>query len=433
MRSTGRRYMTINYVVDERLDPTTSTRAAARLLRENYELLGSWPLAITAYNHGAGGMRRAKRKHGTDEIDVIVANYRSRTFGFASRNFYTQFLAARRILQAYEPYFGPLRREQPEVVDELVLPFYVDVEDLKKSLGVSPDVIQTYNRALRRPVFTAGKRIPKDFLLRLPAGTVHPDPEQWLAQIPKEKQYPKQHRSRYVQVRRGDTLSQIARRNGTRISTLVALNNLPSRHRIYQGQVIQLPDAPGAKPRPKPKLELVRSAEAAPVPKAAAPAAPPKPAPVLQPTGPRPPALPTDSPWRRVDGDRVIVDADETLGHFAEWLQVPAQRLRDLNDIPFGKNLGIGQKLRLDFSRTNEEAFLQRRTEYHKGIEEDFLGSYRVAGTHEHKLRRGDSIWRLSHRDYKVPSWLIRRYNPDTDLTRLIPGATLTIPTIEPL
>ena len=68
MRSTGRRYLTINYVVDERLDPAIATRAAARLLRDNYTALKSWPLAITAYNHGAAGMRRAKRKLGTDDI-----------------------------------------------------------------------------------------------------------------------------------------------------------------------------------------------------------------------------------------------------------------------------------------------------------------------------------------------------------------------------
>jgi membrane-bound lytic murein transglycosylase D len=60
-RSTGRLFMTINDDVDERLDPLRSTEAAAKLLRLNYNALeGSWPLAITAYNHGLDGMRRAK-------------------------------------------------------------------------------------------------------------------------------------------------------------------------------------------------------------------------------------------------------------------------------------------------------------------------------------------------------------------------------------
>ena len=61
-RGTGKQYLKISYEVDERLDPILSTEAAAKLLKRNYEVLGSWPLAITAYNHGAYGMKRAVKK-----------------------------------------------------------------------------------------------------------------------------------------------------------------------------------------------------------------------------------------------------------------------------------------------------------------------------------------------------------------------------------
>src|ERR1700724_1408342 len=88
MRSTGRRYMRIDNAVDDRLDPFRSTEAAAQLLAYNYRLLGSWPLALTAYNHGAEGVRRAKETLGTDDIVRIVRTYKGRTFGFASGNFY---------------------------------------------------------------------------------------------------------------------------------------------------------------------------------------------------------------------------------------------------------------------------------------------------------------------------------------------------------
>ena len=60
MRSTGRLYMRVDDTVDERLDPFRSTEAAAQLLANNYRALGTWPLAITAYNHGTAGMRRAR-------------------------------------------------------------------------------------------------------------------------------------------------------------------------------------------------------------------------------------------------------------------------------------------------------------------------------------------------------------------------------------
>jgi membrane-bound lytic murein transglycosylase D len=92
----------------------------------------------------------------------------------------------------------------------------------------------------------------------------------------------------------------------------------------------------------------------------------------------------------------------------------------------------MGRRLRLDFSRVTPDRFLSRRMEFHKGIEEDFFGSYRVEGTVEHTLRRGESLWELSHRVYSVPSWLIRRYNPDLDLRRLAPGTRLVIPVVRP-
>ena len=66
IRSTGRRFMKISYDIDERLDPIHATDAAAKLLKLNYKELGSWPLAITAYNHGLNGMKRAKKKFGDD-------------------------------------------------------------------------------------------------------------------------------------------------------------------------------------------------------------------------------------------------------------------------------------------------------------------------------------------------------------------------------
>ena len=94
MPGTGKRFLRIDRVVDERYDPWRSSEAAAALLRENYRITGAWPLAVTAYNHGAGGMMRAVKQLGTKDISVIIDRYQSETFGFASRNFYTEFLAA---------------------------------------------------------------------------------------------------------------------------------------------------------------------------------------------------------------------------------------------------------------------------------------------------------------------------------------------------
>ena len=85
---------------DDRFDVRRSTQAAARLLRQNYRILGSWPLAITAYNHGAFSMRRATRELSNDDLTYLIDHFQSSSWGFSSKNFYAEFLATRRVLAA---------------------------------------------------------------------------------------------------------------------------------------------------------------------------------------------------------------------------------------------------------------------------------------------------------------------------------------------
>jgi len=107
-RSTGREYMRITRYHDDRLNPTTETAAAAKLLRANYEELGNWPLAITAYNYGTGGMAEASSEfHG--DYARIQRNYAGTHFGFASKNYYPEFLAALQVHQYEDQYFPGLK------------------------------------------------------------------------------------------------------------------------------------------------------------------------------------------------------------------------------------------------------------------------------------------------------------------------------------
>jgi Transglycosylase SLT domain len=101
IRSTGKRYLTIKGRRDDRHDPIRATEAAARLLKHNYEALGSWPLAITAYNHGQEGILAARTAVGSSAIEEIVEHYTGPRFGFASRNFYAEFLAALEVIHPY--------------------------------------------------------------------------------------------------------------------------------------------------------------------------------------------------------------------------------------------------------------------------------------------------------------------------------------------
>ena len=178
MRSTGRRFLRIDDAVDERMDPFRATEAAAQLLDFNYRLLGSWPLAITAYNHGAAGMARARDAMGTTDIARIVRLHRSPTFGFASRNFYVCFLAALAIDRDPEKYFGPLER-RPEVhFAEVTMPAFVPVASLEKVLKIKRADLEALNPALRSTVWLGARHVPKGYRLRLPTSA-----GQWTAEM----------------------------------------------------------------------------------------------------------------------------------------------------------------------------------------------------------------------------------------------------------
>ena len=168
MRSTGRRYMRIDAVVDERMDPYRATDAAAQLLEFNYKLLGTWPLALTAYNHGASGMRRAKEKQRTDDIVTIIRKHKSRTFGFASRNYYMAFLAALEVDRDAEKYFGPLARHVEVKARTVAVPAYIPVNALERVFTIDRDHLRSLNPALTSAVWEGDRYVPKGYLLRLP-------------------------------------------------------------------------------------------------------------------------------------------------------------------------------------------------------------------------------------------------------------------------
>jgi membrane-bound lytic murein transglycosylase D len=102
------RYIRVDGKVDERRDPGRASVAAAAYLREMHEQLGSWPLALTGYNHGPNGVQRAVKTVGSTDLGEIIRRYESPTFGFASKNFYAEFLAARHVLHHQAKYFPEL-------------------------------------------------------------------------------------------------------------------------------------------------------------------------------------------------------------------------------------------------------------------------------------------------------------------------------------
>ncbi len=433
-RSTGRRFMRVDHVVDERNDPFIATTAAGRLMAYNYSITGNWPMAITAYNHGLGGVRRAMRQYGDTAYVDILRKYNGRTFGFASRNFYVAFLAAKEVDQNVEKYFPGLRAESPTDYSVVSLETYIAVPALTRALGITPAKLAQHNPALQATVWQGSKYLPKGYDIRLPAASLKQPLGELVSSIPSDALFAKQLPDMFHTVSRGDTLSQIAATYDTRVSTLVALNGLTSSHRIRAGQQLRLPaagPAPAVSPSTPPAPPVVVAiaepqsevgiVEVTPGAMASDLAA--------TPTGTIQTSLLSDPSDYSVAADQTIeVQALETLGHFGDWLQIKTQRLRDLNGLAFRTPVAVGQRIRLDLDTVEAGLFEQRRIAYHQAQQDAFFKQHVISGVSEHTIKRGESVWILALRQYDVPIWLFRQYNPGIDVHRVRPGTKVQMP-----
>ena len=259
MPATGKRFMRIDNRVDERLNVRLSTIAATRLLRENYEGLRTWPLAITAYNHGANGMKQAVAAVGTSDFGTIVQHYESPMFGFASKNFYAEFLAAIEVTKQHKLYFADLSLSRSPYVQ---MAEASDTRDTTRVATTTPgtpapptyrvkpgDTLSTIARQFdtTAPTLAVLNRIEKRNVIKPGQALILPStaaPPTVVARPPTpEKVAPtKRAAAKGYQVRPGDTLWSIAQRFDTTVPTLVALNGLKQQS-IKPGTVLSLPSA----------------------------------------------------------------------------------------------------------------------------------------------------------------------------------------------
>jgi len=168
MRSTAKLFIKLTPALDERNDPIRATEAAAKLLRGNYESLRSWPLAVTAYNHGRKGVMRAVAKVGSEELGDLVSDYHSRSFGFASSNFFTELLAAIEVEKNAEKYFGKFERAAPIEFSEGELPDFIEFRGLIQEMGLDAKAMKELNPGLSEAVYSGALLIPRGYKLRVP-------------------------------------------------------------------------------------------------------------------------------------------------------------------------------------------------------------------------------------------------------------------------
>jgi membrane-bound lytic murein transglycosylase D len=170
-KSTGKLFLTVDDAIDERRDPLLSAEAAARLLKRNFEATGKWPLAVTAYNHGLLSIRRAMEALGTDDLMRIILSYEHKPFGFASKNFYAEFLAAVEVAKNPSRYFGDQVPDPPLVFHGEELPVSVTLEVAQRAFRCGTDTLTALNPAFLPSVLKGKAAIPRGYTLRLPDGT----------------------------------------------------------------------------------------------------------------------------------------------------------------------------------------------------------------------------------------------------------------------
>lgn len=167
MRSTARMYMRLDSSADERNDPLRATRAAARKMRDNYLMLKTWPLAVTAYNHGPAGVRRLTEKMGTTDLAELT-DVRKGRFGFASASFYASYLAALEVERNADKYFGMLE-VLPELRGaEISLTKAQKKADFMKWFGGDLELAKTLNPHITEAVWSGRQPLSHKHVLRVP-------------------------------------------------------------------------------------------------------------------------------------------------------------------------------------------------------------------------------------------------------------------------
>jgi len=491
-RPTGQRFMRIDHIVDERMDPYISASAAMDLLEYNYRILGTWPLALTAYNQGVGGMSRAVRETGTTAIEIIIDKYSGGRFGFVGRNFYAQFLAVNEVERDINLYFEDVRFDDPFEFIEVRLDAFIDAREFAKSVGTTIEQLRIDNPSLRNVVWQGLKRIPRGFRLKLRAKQFQ-NGNNLLARIDNDFKYSVQLPDIYYEVEREDNLQIIAEKFNTTVSLIANLNELRSRNNIQVGQRLMLPQGEPSSQNSNVLREEIVSAKSI----------------ELSSNSLETPDFYEDQPSENIlsfdtipssrTGNQVIsnqnqnlpdanseeipienldlipiissvssandqplaidiatnnsdlanildtdpsnysiningtieVQASETISHIANWLDTPAWDIRRLNSMTFRDRIVIGKQLQLDFNKVSRANFKLRRLDFHSNLQRNFFETYQIKGSEEYEIKLSDNINRLAKNRYSAPLWLVRQYNPGINFNSIYAGQRVTFPLLK--
>lgn len=237
MPTTGKRYgLEITSLIDDRRDPVKASYAAARMLRSLYEIFGDWTLVIASYNCGPGNVSKAiKRAGGEKDYWKIYPYLPSETRGYVPA-----FIAANYVMNYYcEHNICPASTRLPMGTDTIVVSRDVYMEQISDVCGISMEELKALNPQYRTTKIP-GNASPCN--LRMPMEAIHKFIESGdsvythrLSELNKRRSVVEVNEkmasqsskgTKYVKVRRGDTLGGIASKNRTTVAKIKRLNGL---------------------------------------------------------------------------------------------------------------------------------------------------------------------------------------------------------------
>jgi len=249
MPYTMKGFMKRDPAIDLRNHPMEATKLAAKLLKINYGMLQSWPLALTGYNYGPTGVLRITKKFHSRDIGQLVQDKR---FGFASRNFYASFLAVLEVTSNAPRYLGAVSWSQTLDSVDVKLPLPIKYTDLLRWFDSDDLKTQIFNPHITRMARARGRAIPKGVVVSVAKAKV--------AGVMKELESPESLRKAQAvavtegrmpsaievqpisyRVRRGDNLKKIADHFGVPETEILSANNMGKIRKLRHGQIIMIP------------------------------------------------------------------------------------------------------------------------------------------------------------------------------------------------
>jgi len=230
MPATGKLYgLKIDWWIDERKDPIKSTNAAAEHLKDLHNLFGSWPLALASYNAGAGKVQRAVLKTRSDDFWDLKA---SRYIKPETKNYIPKYMAATIIAKNPEAYGFTVTAGDPYKFDEVVIEESTDLRLIARCAGCTYQDIKELNPEIKR--WVTPPQYDK-YTLRIPFGKKETFLANYAAIPPEQKIKWERH-----EVRKGETLSSLAKKYNTRPEAIRDINGL-KKSRITPGKHLLIP------------------------------------------------------------------------------------------------------------------------------------------------------------------------------------------------